>query len=303
MNKNNKPICNAQLNEKWKQYLASLYAEQLSKNTIRCYQSQVRQFLQFTDENFGGPEFESIDCNIILERYCAYLSQSYGNASSSINQSLTAIAHFFRHCGVEAHILTRSKVVRSTLKVLTPAEQERLGQHLAICGSVRDRAIITLFCNTGIKLSECTALNEDDVSISAHRGYVFIKTKRTGLVRRVPLNDEVRSALLSWLIERAGSFTDNSQKALFLTVDGTRISASGLDFIVRKVGLQAGLVISAQLLRNTFLSALISSSHDVENWQQVTGFGRAGAARRYKAAQAFPFEVSSLFRAGMDFAG
>jgi site-specific recombinase XerC len=164
---------------------------------------------------------------------------------------------------------------------LTPQEKTDLLQVLQTWGSVKDRAVILLFLYTGIRLGECAALNVGDVVVTAHTGKVIVPNKKISGCRNIPLDEPARKAMLAWLVERSRRFATTSNQALIVNPKGQRISTAGLDLIVRKLGIRSHCVLSAQVLRDTFLTELAQKSKDALQVAEVSGHARIDSIRKY----------------------
>jgi len=62
-------------------------------------------------------------------------------------------------------------------------------------GNVRDQAILVLLLATGLRLSELTALDLDDVALAVRKGSVTVRNDKGGKYRVVPLNSQARETL------------------------------------------------------------------------------------------------------------
>ena len=90
-------------------------------------------------------------------------------------------------------------------RALDQAEQRAFVRAVERCPVARDRAIATVFLQTGLRLSELSALKLDAVSISARRGQLRVRSGKGDRYREVPLNSVARVALSEWLRERGDS--------------------------------------------------------------------------------------------------
>jgi site-specific recombinase XerC len=88
------------------------------------------------------------------------------------------------------------------------------------CKSPRDRAIATLLVNTGLRIGECTAVDIDDVAVSARKGRVVVREGKGDAYREVALNAEAREALDVWTAERRKQLDGSSERALFVSRKG-----------------------------------------------------------------------------------
>ncbi len=99
---------------------------------------------------------------------------------------------------------------------------------------IRDRALITLFLNTGLFLNEITSLKID--SVDWKNKILNVPGNRK---RAIPLNDQVFDALAKWSKERpSGNISE-----LFVTTKGALkdLTSRGVDYLIRKYADQAGI--------------------------------------------------------------
>jgi integrase/recombinase XerC len=91
----------------------------------------------------------------------------------------------------------------------------------------------------------------------------------------------VREALRIWLKERNKRFPQTSDPAVFLNRSGKRLSARAIDLIIRRIGVDARLEISAHVLRHTCLTSLVRSGNDLVLVAEIAGHKRLETTRRY----------------------
>ena len=84
----------------------------------------------------------------------------------------------------------------------------------------------------------------------------LVHSGRGDAYREVPLKAVARQVLGEWLAERQRLAVDGEQ-ALFLGRGGRRFAKRSVGDVVRGVGLDAGMHLSAHVLRDTFLTALV----------------------------------------------
>ena len=93
-------------------------------------------------------------------------------------------------------------------------------------------------------MSACIAV--DDVSISARKGMLVVRSGKGDAYREVPLNASSRKAVDDWLKDR-GKPTGDDQRGLFVGPRGLRITPRSVDRVVRGVADRAGLELSAHV--------------------------------------------------------
>jgi site-specific recombinase XerC len=254
----------------------------LSKHTKRNYLSQIRQFIAFAsqfDMASQQPFHDPDRLDLLVRNYSIYLRDSVNARLSTINKSLAAIDHFYRFLGFGCTSVKRAKLNYRAPRILTTEETDKLLHVLDGQISKKDRAVVLLFLYTGIRLGECVALNVDDVYVAVDSCKILVNSQRSGASREVPLQEPAREALLAWQNLRA--LAQPRDRALFFNAQRTRISTAGLDLIVRKIGIRAGLVLSAQVLRDTCLTALAQKSRDTFLVTQISGCKRLDSTRKY----------------------
>lgn len=147
----------------------------------------------------------------------------------------------------------------------------------------RDRAIITLFLNTGIFLNELTSLKVNNV-IWEKKAIVIGGNRK----REIILNDQAYEALARWSKERP----DTRTAALFTTTKGKPkdLSARMIDHLLRNYAERAGIrrKVNAQILRNTFAIRLFIEESSTEKIATILGITDPESINRYQRAAKLP---------------
>jgi site-specific recombinase XerC len=236
-------------------YEEALHNQTLSRHTRRNYLTQARQFLLFAQKLGCDSSVLLSNQNVrdeVVERYRAELRQSTSASSGSLNTILATIKHFYRLSGQDIPEVQRERMQKTERIALPENEMARLLDVLKTTAiGNRDRAIVTLFYFGAIRLQECVDLDVADVAQTSNDGLTVL-VRTSGEARVILLTDMAAQYVRIWLQERDATCF-HATDALFLNRQGGRISPSGFDQIVRKVGLRAGLAVSARLLRNTRL--------------------------------------------------
>ncbi len=144
----------------------------------------------------------------------------------------------------------------------------------------RDRALVVLMLFAGLRIGETVALDVNDVTISSRKGIVTIRSGKGDAYREVALNALVRAVLEEWIKERDGRAPDG-EPALFLSAKGTRISPRAADSAIRRLAGDAGLALSAHVLRHTCLTNLVRQGEDLVMVAEIAGHVRIETTRRY----------------------
>jgi site-specific recombinase XerD len=119
------------------------------------------------------------------------------------------------------------------------------------------------------------------VAVSARKGKVIVRSGKGDTYREIPLNSEVRDGLQMWLAERKERFPRTQERALFLDRQETRLMPRAIDLLLRKLGEDAGIHVSAHILRHTCLTNLVRNGNDLVLVAEIAGHRRLETTRRY----------------------
>lgn len=246
------------------------------------YQNDLRGFVEYL-EKVGVNHVNAIGLPII-ERYVAQLEQD-AYASRTRKRKVVAIRSFLSFLYQEGYIdenLSKRVIVpfaESTIPhILTQSECNRIRN--ACAGNKRDRAILELFLQTAIKLSELTRLTLDDIELGERQnGFLRIRGRRGKEERVIPLNDKASTALNDYLDERK----DAGNRTLFLNRWGEVLVNRGVQKILRKY-LKRARVGNASIntLRHTFGAHHIAKGTDAKTVQDVMGLKDIRSASVYQ---------------------
>jgi len=265
-------------------YEAWLLRQPLAKNTRDAYRFHVRQYEEYlTTRSTKGddPLHDTFARDYAVRDYKLYLKTERKAKPTSVNLTLAALDHFSLFLGLDRARVQREDLPQQSPRALSPDEQKAFLRSVERHPSVRDRALARLLLYTGLRLSECAALNVDDVLISARKGVVIVRSGKGETYREVPLNAEVRASITSWKKTRTKLFPDLSDHALFLSLKGKRLSTRAIDLQLRQLGREAGVALSAHVLRHTCLTNLVRRGNDLVLVAEIAGHKRLETTRRY----------------------
>ena len=147
---------------------------------------------------------------------------------------------------------------------------------------LRDRAILETLYSAGLRVSELTGLNLEDVDLDAGMATVRGKGKRERLAL---LGPPAVDALRLWLPARAALAGPRAatQTALFLNRNGTRLTSRSVGRLLEKYLAQAGLDprTSPHTLRHSFATHLLDAGADIRSVQELLGHRSLGTTQIY----------------------
>jgi site-specific recombinase XerD len=265
-------------------YDAWLDRQPLAAKTRTAYRLQVRQYGAYLAQRpptSDDPLHTPFARDYAIRDYKTYLKTERQAKPTTVNLALAAIDHFHQFMGNDRPQVQRESLPAQAPRALKPEEQKAFLRAVERTPLVRDRAIAHLLFYTAIRLGECAALNLDDVHVSARKGVVIIRSGKGDTYREVPLNAEIREALQLWLKERAKRFSQTADPSVFLNPKGTHLSARAIDLVVRRIGVDAHLELSAHMLRHTCLTNLVRRGNDLVLVAEIAGHKRLETTRRY----------------------
>ena len=270
---------------KFGKYKAWLEKQPFSAHSRRAYRSRVNHYLVFLS-SANGEYSDALDDpkerDFAVRDYKLYLKRTLKMQPTSVNSALTAIDSFYQYLGMEPVKVKREDLPQLAPRALSKEEQKRFVRAAERCRRPKDRAVALLLCYTGIRIGECAALDVDDVSVFGRKNRVTIRSGKGEKYRVIPLHSEAVEDVSEWLIDRGKKFKGKStDNALFVNPQGRRISTASLDLIVRKIGRECGLELSAHVLRHTFLTSLVRGRNDLVLVAEIAGHKRLETTRRY----------------------
>jgi site-specific recombinase XerD len=261
-------------------FVDALAGKNRSAATIRAYRADVGQFITFLKENNVAISVpEDVGKGEVLE-YLASLSKR-GLTGVARARKVSAIREYFRFLEGLGVILKSP-----TTGIDTPKREKHTRQYLradeytkmlSLAGSnPRDYAILQVFLQTGIRVSELANLTIEDVD--------FIKPAITvrgkgDVEREVELEKRGVQALRNYLGVRPESMSD----AIFLNYKGEPISERGIRKLVVKYRKDAGITkrVSCHTLRHTFATYKAEKGVSPFQLQQWLGHANLNTTQIY----------------------
>jgi site-specific recombinase XerD len=261
-----------------------LAGQPLAERSRREYARNVRAFCDWlavsADRDGWGadPLADPLARDHAARDYKRWLKVERRAAPASVNLALASLDALYRQRGLGRPNVRREKPVQAAPRALAPVEQRRLLRE-AERASPRDRALVVLLLFTGLRLGEALALDVEDVRLMARAGVVVVRSGKGDLQREVPANALVRQALEEWIKGRRPA--EPTQRALFVSRTGGRLSARAADAALRQLAGRAGLRLSAHVLRHTCLTGLVRAGNDLVLVAELAGHRRLETTRRY----------------------
>ncbi|MBU1099865.1 MAG: site-specific tyrosine recombinase XerD [Bacteroidetes bacterium] len=272
-----------------KEYLALLKLERnLSENTIDSYESDIRSFLNYLDEN-KIEDFDEVTHRSISNFFEG--QKEAGMKSSSTGRYNSSIKGFFHFLSKNNYIrknptdnLPSVKIARDLPVVLSFNEIESILDQPDINDNLglRDKAMLELMYSSGLRASEVLTLKLSDLFFSEEVIRVLGKGNKQRIV-------PVGSSAVDW-VTRYLTFVrphflkrELSGNIIFLNKRGKGLSRMGLWKIVKKYVLEAGITkeVHPHTFRHSFATHLLEGGADLRAVQEMLGHADISTTQIY----------------------
>lgn len=287
------------------------FEKHFSEHTAKCYGADLTQFCGFlggqsdtatpenansgqnwSEQNNGGtavaPQTEtSLKTKILaveagdIRRYMGHLNE-LGYSKSTTARKLATLRSFYK-------FLVKRNYVESNpvASVKTPKQEKKLPKCLDYAEvqrllntppantwlGARDRAILEVLYNTGMRVSEVAALNMEDVDFLGEVIHIRGKGKKE---RIAPVGSAALQSIQNYIEYRNKRMQNDSNfdaKVLFANKHGQRLSVRSIRRKMDKYLAEAGLdpSISPHTLRHSFATHMLNNGADLRSVQELLG--------------------------------
>lgn len=261
--------------------------------------AEILDNLSFQDINEYQRFLSANDVSIVGEA-------DYQNNISGISRKMSALRSFYKYqCEhlflsndptVGANKQSRKDddhiIIRLTPsevdKFLTTIKESDVGSEkqrkLLKNTQYRDYAILTLLLRTGIRVSECVALDLSDINFNENSMCVVRKGKKEHILY---FDNVTKEALTDYIeLERPHYIESSSEKALFMSLRKKRLAVRSIEEMVSKYAKAAvsNKKISPHKMRSTYGTALYNKTGDIRLVADVLGHSDINTTAKHYAA-------------------
>ena len=266
-------------------YLLRCQVEGKSPNTITAYRETLTLFERIAREE-GFPE--GVRAITPVHIY-AYLGRIGSNGVSletrhRRHREVRFLFSWLKRMGyIEESPFVQIKNIRLPQKIVQPYTAEEIGRLLACCDSCycwgsRNRAMILVLLDTGVRRTELVSLDLADLDLEAQRLRVL---HGKGNKQRVVRFGARAKEVVEDYLER---FRGRESGPLFLSHHGTRMSSHSVLIFLRRLGKQGGVEkVKVHRFRHTFATWAIENEARELDVQYLLGHSSSAMVRRYSA--------------------
>ena len=274
-----------------------------SEKTVSEYFLDLRTFYRFLVIRYSlssqVEDFDEIDINLVtldilkkvkimdLHAFIGFIDRERNNTNRTKARKIACLRSFFKYL----YSIVRLIPVNPAVDLETPKKNSRLPVALSLDESKdmltsingsnekRDYAIITLFLNCGLRLSELIGINIDKI-----KGDTLKVVGKGNKERTIYLNDVCIKAIEDYLAARPDA-QPGHENALFLSNRKTRFTQRGVQHMVDKYLNEAGLAgkhYSPHKLRHTAATLMYQYGHvDIRALQEILGHESVSTTQIY----------------------
>ena len=263
--------------------------KKLSMNTLQSYKRDILQYQEYINKN--GLNFLKVS-DEELNDYFEEL-KGLNKKASTISRNLATIRSFYQFLvrskkikkdptiGVES-----PKVEKKVPSILTSKEVELLLEQpkdVDLKG-IRDKAMLEFAYATGMRVTEIISLDITNINVIES----YVTCNKGSKKRNIPLGSISLNALIDYMEKaRPVLIKDEDTKALFVNVNGKRLTRQGFWKIVKHYKEQANITkeITPHVLRHSFATHLLQNGADLKAIQTMLGHSDISSTQVYMQFQ------------------
>ena len=295
-----------QLTEAIEGYLLDSAAEGYSELTLRVYRSALLTMADFLGESNELADIQPQE----IRDFMRYLRTEYrprrksGNldplSTASLHRYWKAVRSFFgwaeRHWGISRPD-SDLKMPAYTNKEIVPFNEDELHKLMQACENVavdpgdrdpykfrrptrfRDKAILLLLLDTGVRVGECTRLKMGDVNLETGEVRVCPHHVRKTRPRTTYLGKAARRAVWRYLADREDRRPDDP---LFTTTDNKPMTTHAIRSLLRRMGKRSGVQnVHPHRFRHTFAIQFLRNGGDIFTLKRLLGHATLEMVNKY----------------------
>ncbi len=273
-------------------------SEGKTPKTVTWYRTSLRLFMDYLIDSGVSPTLSQMSVELVRE-YVLHLqtrnrfephpytpTRDQRLSPISVQSYVRGLKAFFNWLYKEGysedHLLRRLNPPRAPRKLIEPLTDVELA---AITSAIdpqtswggRNMALIILFLDTGLRLSELLTLDIKDLHLEEGYAKVMGKGQKE---RIVPFGSSAQKALMKYIYHFRPEALSGDR--VFLNLDGRQMTETGFKLIFRRLALVSGVNrLHIHLLRHTFAVNYLVNGGDVFTLQQILGHTTLEMVRRY----------------------
>lgn len=274
-------------------YINALNEQGKAETTIKGYKNDLTKFVEFIETTIkdeahaGGTGVANIP-HKAFEEYAQFLKSS-GFKPATINRRIVSVRKFFEYLHGEklisenptGKVKTVKVAKQNVIKWLDPVETQQLLNavddmpHTGKEKKIRNKAILSVFLNCGLRLSELCDLRIEHVFFD--RSYLMVVDGKGDKTRIIPMGKVTQEAVKLWLAIR-----DSDSPYVFSSERSDQMSTRAVQHLIESLATISKLDMTVHSLRHTFAKRFAEKTNgNLEALAQVLGHESIETTRIY----------------------
>lgn len=246
----------------FRKYIATKRIEGLSENSIKRYAYINKQLVDYLSKPLS--EITVFD----IRFYLTYKKEVDNLSDRTLDGMRRCYSSFFSWLTAEGFIQKNPclalKAIKRKKTIKKPFSAEELERIRKVCSSKRDIAIVDFLYSTGCRVSELVSINICDIDFANKEGIVLGKGDKE---RTIYISEVAMMNLKEYLSSR-----NDKNRALFIGRGGKRLSKTGVEALLRKLGKQANVDnVHPHRFRRTLATNLLNRGMSIQDVAQILG--------------------------------
>lgn len=278
-------------------FIICCQTEGKSPKTIEWYYAFLRRFRYFLDSKQLPTIINQVDKGHIRQ-FIVYLQTEAkvprtdrSLSPATVQGYVRTLKAFFswltREGYLDSNVMDGIPVPKAPSKVVNTFSAEQVSRLIEMCHQsdgceYRNLAIILLFLDSGLRVSELIGIRIEDLDLT--EGCVVIRRAKGSKERVVPVGSLVQKILWKYITFFRPKPLTQKIDNLFLTEHGLSLTKSGVQQMIRRFGRQAdisGVRCSPHTFRHTFSKNYLLRGGDVFSLQKILGHSSLASVRMY----------------------
>lgn len=264
------------------------FEKRFSPHTITSYQTDLVAFFDYLELNYNGVPLDQLS-HIYVRSWLAHLKDD-GMTAKSINRKISTLRSFFKYSlkmGWLAQTpmakINAPKPEKRLPRFVAKKEVDTLFRHVEFSDDWKgqtERLILSIFYNTGLRLSELISLKEKNIDFYKYNIKVLGKGNKE---RIIPVSDELKQEIQTYQATKKELHGVNADDVLLVDDKGKRLAPRNVYRIVKKY---LSLVTtmdkkSPHILRHSFATHLTNNGADLNAVKELLGHSSLAATQVY----------------------
>lgn len=264
------------------------FEKRVSVNTLRSYENDLSQFISFVNDNNESIEIHKTNEKVIRAWIVSLMEKDF--SSVSVNRKISTLKTFFKFLLRENCIVSNpmDKVIsqKTSKKLPSFIEEYQINKLLDEFSfgedfiGIRNKTVVEMFYNTGIRLSELIGIQNSDVDFTKNTIKVLGKRNKE---RILPIHMNFAKSLKEYSQIRDQEFNDIKHNYFFVTDKGNKLYEK---FVYRLVNKYLNFVTTVEkksphILRHTFATHMLNKGADLNAIKELLGHASLAATQVY----------------------